>query len=452
MLREAPLTSPLRWPHILGYGAGDFANNLVFSLGAIFLLNYYTDIAGFSAAAAGSLIFSTRILSAMTDLIAGRTVDRIQTRTARFRPFLLWGAIPLMLANLAVFSIPQGWGEQARLAYAAISCGLLVTAYSFVNIPYGALASVMTQVPHERTILGVSRTAMSLMAGLALAIFLRPFMNEAADKHAAIMEMMLLVSVIGFACYVACFKLTRENVIHPTARASTRHSIQSVLKNTPLIVLCATAFLTLVGAFAMSTSVIYFVRYILNDPSQLVVIIALATIPGTLVSSLSTPLLVRRIGKKAVCMAGLGLASASYFGLFLIAPSDLPYLYAAFALAGYGQMAAGMTIWALAADTVEYGEWRSGVRIEGLTYSVFSCTRKAGQALGGALPALLLSFTGYVANEPVQGEAARFGIWAALSLIPAIAFLIAGLAMLRYPLSDRRFEQLVKEIQARRQM
>jgi glucuronide carrier protein len=326
MTRHAQASTPLRWQHVLGYGLGDFANNLVFSLGAIFLLNYYTDIAGISAAAAGTLIFMARVFSAVTDLIAGRTIDRVGSRTARFRPFLLWGAVPLMLANWAVFSIPPGWDGKASLTYAAISSGVLVAAYSFVNIPYGALASVMTQVPHERTILGVSRTAMSLMAGLGLAFLLGPFLSEALDKQAAITHMMLLVSALGFACHLACFKLTREEVPRTPSRASTRHSIQIVLANTPLIVLCATAFMTLVGAFAMSTSIMYFVRYVLNDASQLLVIVGMATVPGTLVSSLSTPFLVRRIGKKSVCMTGLALASASYFALFLLTPSDLPYL------------------------------------------------------------------------------------------------------------------------------
>ncbi|MFZ4287536.1 glycoside-pentoside-hexuronide (GPH):cation symporter [Variovorax sp. HJSM1_2] len=450
-MKQASEKTYLSWSHIAGYGLGDFANNLVFSLGALFLLNYYTDVVGFSLAVAGSLILLTRGFSAFTDVVAGRTIDRLSPRLGRFRPFLLWGAIPLMLANVAIFSVPPDWAYGAKLAYAVISCGLLVTAYSFVNIPYGALASVMTQAPHERALLGVSRTAMSLIPGVALAVLLKPLLGETQDKHAGITHLVLYISVIGVFLYMACFKLTRETVVRDTPSPSTRESIRCILTNKPLITLCATTFLTLAGAFSMASSLIYFTKYVLRDLSQFVVIIGVTTILGTLVSGLLTPFMVKKLGKKTTCLSGLALTSVGHGGLFLFSSSDMAQLYLPLALIGCGQMMVGMTTWALAADTVEYGEWRSSIRIEGLTYSVFSCARKAGQALGGALPAFLLGFTGYAPNVVAQSDRALLGIQVSVSLLPALAYLLAFLVMLCYPLDDRRFMQILQEIKTSRE-
>ena len=152
---------PLTWTNIIGYGLGDVANNFAFAMGALFLLNYYTDVAGIGAAAAGTMLAVVRIYDAVMDVVAGRVIDRTKTRWGRFRPFLLWGAIPLVLMSVAVFSVPAGWGRTEKLIYAYVTYALLGTAYSFVNIPFGSLATVMTQEPRERARLGASRTIMA---------------------------------------------------------------------------------------------------------------------------------------------------------------------------------------------------------------------------------------------------------------------------------------------------
>jgi glucuronide carrier protein len=171
---------PLKWRSVVGYGLGDAANNFVFSMGLLFLLPYYTDVAGIGAAAAGALLMAARFYAAAMDLVAGQVVDsgRFATRRGRFRPWLLWIPAPLLLLNAAVFSVPSGWSAEWKLVYAYTTYALLETTYSFVKIPYGALATVMTQQPRERSRLAAARTLASTGAILLLGYALGPALHE----------------------------------------------------------------------------------------------------------------------------------------------------------------------------------------------------------------------------------------------------------------------------------
>ncbi|HCC39993.1 MAG TPA: MFS transporter, partial [Arthrobacter bacterium] len=159
---------------IIGYGAGDAANNLAFTTATMFLLVYYTDVAGISAAAAGTLLLVVRFFDAFADVFAGRIIDRTYSkRFGKFRPFIMFGSIPLLLLSVATFSIPQ-LGESGTLLYAYVTYAALGLAYSLVNIPYGSLAGAMTQDPGERAKLGSARMVGALLVGSALGIFVAP--------------------------------------------------------------------------------------------------------------------------------------------------------------------------------------------------------------------------------------------------------------------------------------
>ena len=444
--------SPLTWRNIVGYGLGDLANNLVFTTGMLFLLNYYTDVVGIGAATAGSLLLIIRIYSAVIDVVAGRTIDRTSTRWGRFRPFLLWGALPLLLLNVAVFSVPTGWDASWKLAYASATYGLLVTAYSFVNISYGSLAAVMTQDSADRAYLGASRTFMSVIPGVSFALLLGTAMRNyhgAAFQHKLTL-LMLTLAAVGVVLYFLCFKYTREVVSRDIESPKFMQSIGTLLKNTPLLILCASMLIVLIGVFSMNASIMYFARYVLGDTNQLFLIIGITSIFGTLVAAPLAPILVKRFGKKSTCLLGLGITSMGYFALFISPISNKFLMFCSFGFAGIGIMTTGITTWALASDTVEYGEWRTGMRIEGLGYSLFSCARKCGQALGGSVPAFLLASSGYVPNLTEQSENVQRSIIQAVALVPAVAFALALMIMLFYPLTDRRFMELVEEIKIRR--
>jgi glucuronide carrier protein len=158
----------------LGFAGGDVANNLTFSLASMFLLLYYTDVAGIAAGAAGTLLLVVRVWQAVTDIFAGQMVDKTTTRWGRFRPYLLFGGPPLMLLSVALFSVPGGLSGGAALAYAYLSYALFGLVYSLVNIPFGSLASAMTQLPQERAKLASARTLGAAGAIIALSVVISP--------------------------------------------------------------------------------------------------------------------------------------------------------------------------------------------------------------------------------------------------------------------------------------
>lgn len=444
-------TKPLTWTNIIGYGLGDVANNFAFAMGALFLLNYYTDVAGIGAAAAGTMLLLVRVFDAFMDVVAGRIVDRTTTRWGRFRPFLLWGAIPLLILSVLVFSVPAGWGASDKLVYAYVSYALLGTAYSFVNIPYGSLATVMTQQPTERARLGASRMLLAAATFCFLALIIGPKIRGAtADLQSMFTQYTLMFGTAGLVLYFLCFKTTREVVERSVASPKLGESVRTLRKNPPLLLLCLAALCVLGAFFSMNASAMFFARYVLGDPKQFVMIVVATSLVGTLLSAPMVPMLVARIGKKGTFLVGTALGSVGFFALFLVAGSSPVWVFGAFGVAGVGTMMASTVMWALEADTVEYGEWATGVRIEGLTYAFFSFTRKCGQAIGGSVPAFLLAGSGYVPNAAVQSEAARDSILVAITLVPAGGLALGCLLMCFYPLTDRRFLELLAEIKARR--
>jgi glucuronide carrier protein len=451
--RDVNENAALKWRSVIGYGLGDVANNFAFSLGMLFLLNYYTDVAGLGAAAAGTLLMAVRIYDAFMDVVAGRLIDRGRgsARWGRFRPYLLWGALPLLLLNVAVFSVPASWGASSKLAYAYVTYALLGTAYSFVNIPYGSLASVMTQVPRERTRLSTVRTVMSTAIILMLALLLGRLLHklQGAALQSLLTHITLALAVVGTLLYLICFATSREVVSRNTQTPDWKDSLSTLSLNRPLQVLSLAAICIMTGSGAAGAATLYYARYVLGDASLFTTIIATTTLCGILVSLPLAPRLTATIGKRATFQLGMAIAAAAYLWLYLASPTTLNPVLTLLALGSAGLMLGMTSMWALEADTVEYGEWRTGLRLEGLNYAMFSLARKIGLAVGGSIPAFLLATSGYVPNLSTQSPKALHAIQQALAVVPAVAFSAAFLIMLCYPLSDRRFLALVEEIRRR---
>jgi glucuronide carrier protein len=444
---------PLTWRNIVGYGLGDVANNFAFAMGALFLLHYYTDVAGIGAAAAGSLLMLVRIYDALMDIVAGRVVDRTTTRWGSFRPYLLWGACPLMLLSVAVFSVPANWEATPKLLYAYVTYALLGTAYSFVNIPYGALSTAMTQAPRERSWLGASRTLLATCTFALIALVIAPKRRHAQGVLEAQNELTQTTAILaatGIVLYALCFAATRENVPRRIKHPDLKNSLATLRHNRALATLCLGAICVQLAVFSMSASYLYLARYVLGDTALFVPIVVTTGLLAAIIAPPITPWLVRKHGKK--CTFLLGTATAAVFSLLLLlAPVvSKPLLFGLLASASTGKIIAMSVMWALEADCVEYGEWTSGLRIEGMTYAVFSFTRKCGQALGGSIPAFLLAASNYVPNAIAQTDGARFGILCSVSLVPACAFASAFAIMCFFPLTDDGFARLLSEIEAKR--
>jgi glucuronide carrier protein len=446
---SAESTPPPGARQYLGYAAGEVANNLTFQMVSMFLLIYYTDVAGISAAAAGTLFLVVRIWGGFTDLLAGRRVDRTSTRWGRFRPYLLFGPVPLLALLVAMFTIPGGWSDDGKLAWAFVSYALFSLAYSFVNIPYGSLSAAMTQEPGERAKFSTSRAVAASLTILAIAAVVAPQIEGAADLQRSLTITTVVFAVIGLALYLWCFATSRETVARGEAEISLRDTAAMIRRNRPLLLLCASALLFLTGMFSVSTVAVYYARDVLGSADLYIVMTVVQTVAMVAASAL-VPRLVGAIGKKrAYILAGV-VAAAGGVGLAL-APGSVPALgIACYGILGLGFGVINTLIFVFQADTVDFGEWRSGVRAEGGSYAVLSFTRKAGQGVGGAAAAFTIGLGGYVSDAATQSDAALASIRVAAGIVPAIAVAAAAAIMLAYPLTDERFREIVREIAARR--
>jgi glucuronide carrier protein len=433
----------------LGYGAGDAANNLTFSTVSAFLLIYYTNVAGITAAAAGTLFLVVRIWGGFTDLFAGRRVDETQTRWGKFRPYLLFGPVPLLVLLVAVFSIPGGLSLGGKLAWAYVSYALFQLAYSFVNIPYGSLAAAMTQVPDDRAKLSTSRSIAASVAILLIAVAVSPQISGGGNLQRSLTITTAAFAIIGLALYLWCFTTSRETVRRDVETVSLRDTLRMMRYNRPLVLLCAATLVFLSGMFAQQTVAVYYARDVLGNANYYIVLTVVSTV-GMILASALVPKAVDTAGKKRTFLVAGVIAAASAVG-FALAPRSAPAIaFVCYGVLGIGLGTINTLIFALQADTVDYGEWNSGIRAEGGSYSVLSFTRKTGQGIGGAVAAYTLGLGGYVSGAGTQTGSALTSIRVAAGIIPAAFMLAATAVMLVYPLTERAFRAIIAEMAERR--
>ena len=433
----------------LGYAAGEVSNNLTFSMVSAFLLIYYTDVAGISAAAAGTLFLVVRIWGGVTDLIAGRCVDVTNTRWGRFRPYLLFGSAPLLLLLVAVFTIPSGLGDDAKVVWALVSYGLFQLAYSFVNIPYGSLSAAMTQEPDERARLSTARVMATSLTILLIAVVVSPQIEGADDLQGSLTLITVIFGALGLALYLWCFSSAREVVQRDSAVVSVRETVSMVRHNRPLVLLCLSSVLFLSGLFSVQTVGVYYARDVLDNANLYIVMTVVQTV-AMIVAAAMVPKAVEAVGKKWIYIAA-GLVGALAGVGVALAPGSTPALAIGFwGLLGVALGAINTLIFALQADTVDYGEWKTGTRAEGGSYSLLSFSRKTGQAIGGSMAAFTIGLGGYVSGASSQSEGAVDSIKVAAGALPAALILFATAVMLLYPLTEGALRRMVAEMAARR--
>jgi glucuronide carrier protein len=438
----------LRLRQFLGYAAGDAANNLAFSMSSMFLLLYYTDVVGISAAAVGTLFLVVRAWDAFADLFAGRVVDSTSTRWGKFRPFLLFGSLPLLLLNVAIFSVPD-LGDTGEVVYAYVSYAIFGLAYSLVNIPYGSLGTAMTQDPAERSKLASFRVVGSNLAILLLAIVVSPQIEGSDDLQGSLTLTTLALVMVGMALYLFTFSTTREQVQRDEARVNLRQTADTLKQNKALLILCLSGLLFLTGWFSLQTVAIYYARDVLGNANLYIVLTVVQT-AGVFIAAALVPRLVGTIGKRRAYQVFGAVAIVGGIGV-AFAPASTPAIAIAFfGVLGIGLGGVNTLMFALAADTVEYGEWKTGHRTEGASYSVFSFTRKVGQGIGAALAAFTIGLGGYVEGAATQPGSAVDAIKAAAGLVPGGFILIATIIMAAYPLSEDLFRRIVREVADRR--
>lgn len=394
-----------------GYGLGDTASNIVFQVVINFMLYFYTDVFGITAAAAGTLMLAVRMFDAVTDPIMGGIADRTRTRWGSYRPYLLWVSVPYGLLAVLAFTTPD-LSDGGKLIYAYITYALLMTAYTAINIPYSALGGVITKNTQERASVQSWRFMLAMLGGALVAASTLPmveFFGQGNEQKGFQMAMVVL-SVVAIACFVACFALTheRENPAEKVERQSILADFISLMRNDQWIIIAVVTFVLLISVAMKGGVTPYYVSYYLNSESSITLFMTAGMLMGVAGAMAANWMTTRFCKVMVMQWASVGLILV-YTALALV-PRD-QYMLALVLSVGsnFVHMIIIPYLFSAVADTVDYGLKRWGKGAMAMSYSGHLLALKIGIALGGALSGWILAYVGYQPNVE-QTETALNGI------------------------------------------
>lgn len=420
----------------IAYGLGDTGSNIVFQVVINFMMFFYTDVFGITAAAAGTLMLVVRAFDAITDPLMGAIADRTKSRWGRYRPYLLWMAIPYGLLAVIAFTTPDTT-ESNKLIYAYITYALMMVAYTAINIPYSALGGILTSDIRERASVQSWRFAMAKAGGLIIAVLTLPlvaFFGNGDDQLGFSLAMVVL-SVIAIICFVACFAYTRERMTHSSEPVPVKKDIGAVLHNDQWWVVALITFV-LLATVAMRGGVMpYYVSYYLQTESLVGTFVTVSMIGGIFGAFMAN------WGSKIMCkvklmkLACVGIALTNIILYFV--PQDLMYVALTITLlTQFFHMILIPILFSAIPDTVDYCEHKSGYGPMAMSFSGHLLSLKFGIAIGGALTGWILAGYGYQPNIQ-QSESALDGIRIIFAASPAIGALICLALLYFYKLDDK---------------
>ena len=442
----------------LGYGVGDLANGLYLNFFGFFLLYFFVDLGGLAPAAVGLMLLLTKLVDAVTDPMMGLIADRTRTRWGRYRPYLLWGAVPLGLTCIAVFAPPAGLSKGEALAWAYVSYTLAMLAYTMVNVPYGGLLGVISPRAQERASVTAWRMVFSSLAGILIGVLGTTLVRElgGGDEARGIQLTMACIAVVGTLCIVATFATTRERIPPAKINGSVAGDLKVLIRTGPWLAVAIAAILGVLAIAARAASALFWFKYVAGDDGAPVVLfldrvalfytaLALGQITGVIAGNL----LQRRFEKRDLIIAAGGLKVIGILAFYLF-PLDAvwPQTVAQY-LVGIGFGMLMVLAFSMFTDIAEYVDWKSGLQMTGLVVAASIFAVKTGVALGSAIPGFVFSATGFVAGE-TQGPSATAGIDFAVALVLVMALIPAAIAMLFYRLDRATVVRLEAELAARR--
>ncbi len=435
----------------IGYSLGDTASHFVWDMVGFWLLFFYTDVYGISAAAAGTIMLVARFWDMAIDPVIGIVSDRTNTRWGKFRPYILFGAIPYAILAILTFTTPN-FGEAGKIVYAGATYVLLMTAYAFINLPYSALGAVMTDDTYERAGLNTYRfiagfTGQFVVTGLALT--LAEFFGG-GDKAQGFQYTVFLFAGLSLIFFFITFKTTKERVQPPKAQEnSLKEDIKNLFQNKAWIILALVGIISFIMFAMQNAAIAYYFKYYLGRENNVQLFNVIGTVALIVALPLSKPL-AKRFGNKNVFI-GSSLISGVFFILIYIAGiNDLTTIYVFNIIAKMAYAPAVPLLWTMIADSADYGEWTTGRRATGLYFSAAVFAQKAGWGIGAAIAGWILAASSFAPNV-VQNDTAITGIKLLVSVIPGILYMSCALFMIFYKIDSKTTDIMKKELGALRE-
>ncbi|MDQ5977161.1 MAG: glycoside/pentoside/hexuronide:cation symporter, family [Verrucomicrobiota bacterium] len=460
-------TDSLKMPEKLAYGCGDFASCLFWRTFMVYLPFFYTDVFGISAAALGTMLLVSRIWDGVNDPIIGMLADRTESRFGKFRPYIIYGCVPFAIFGVLTFTTPD-LSLTGKLIWAYLTYNGLMMLYTTVNIPYTAMLGVMTTTAAERTQLSSIKFIFAFAAGIVVSATCLPLVDNlgAGDAQRGWQLTFVVYGLVAIAFFLITGFFTKERIKPtPEKHPSVARDIRYVLANKAWVLLTATTltWILFVG-LRSSVSAHYFKYYIYNgSPDTPLAFLGYNfTLTGLLsafntvgqsasvAGVLMTSFLATRFAKRPLFITLFTISILCTGSYYFIPAGELGAIFSIEVLGSLVGAPLPVLLWAMYADTADYGEWKNGRRTTALVFSASLMSQKIGWALAAFFALQLMSFSGFQANIVPTIEVQN-SIVQLMSIIPALLGVVSLVIFLFYPLTDQRVNEMNEELKARRE-
>lgn len=457
----------------IGYGFGDMSSSMFWKIFGAYLMIFYTDVFGISAAAVGIMFAVTRVWDSVFDPVVGIIADRTESRWGKFRPYLLYLAVPFALIGILTFLTPP-FGGAFKIVYAYVTYTLMMMVYSAINVPYASLLGVMSPNPAERNTLATYRMTFAYIGSFLALLLFDPLVSLFGGKRSADITIgwmtapqfgwFMTVVVIAIVCallFFGCFSLTRERV-KPVKEAKTplKNDIRDLFHNRPWWILLGAGIASLVFNSIRDGATVYYFKYFVDEtafgsikfigiPFALSGLYLAVGQAANIVGVLLAAPVSNRLGKRRTFMGAMLIATVLSVVFYFFDKNQLVLIFVFQALISVCAGSVFPLLWSMYADCADYSELKTGNRATGLIFSSSSMSQKFGWAIGTALTGLLLSAFGFVANGTQNAETIK-GIKMFLSLLPAAGAFLSLAFITFYPLSEKRMKEITEELNEKR--
>lgn len=440
---------------VICYGFGDMASQFVWTFVGSYLTIFYTDVVGLAPVVISTIMLAARIWDAFNDPMMGAIAERSRSKFGRFRPWIAFGCPVLAVFGVLTFTNPFSGTSTAGILWAAVTYIIAGMLYTLVNIPYGALPAVMSEDAGQRTKMNVSRNiGMNVgmlivnVATAGLALHFSQAGAKVADGHGYMMTA-VVYGIVSIPLFLIVF-FTAKEVIMPTekpAKFSMKDTVGNLVKNKYLMIVSLVMLLVMTAYMGRIAVTAYYVIYCLGSYSLIAVIMTIPSI-GSIIGSLFVPMLTKKFGKRNIFILSAIVDGIALLIIYFIPFDNMPLIIAGHCLFGIFNFAMPLSL-SMVADSVDYMEYKTGVRTDGTAYATYGLATKVGNAIGGSAGVLLLAAFGYVANAE-QTVATQNGINVVVNLAPAILYFLAALALLLWKMTDKEADEMRQELSERR--
>lgn len=453
----------------IGYGFGDMASSMFWKLFGAYLMIFYTDVFGLPAAVVGTMFLITRIWDSAFDPIVGVVADRTHSRWGKFRPYLLWLAVPFGIIGILTFVTPD-WSPTGKLIYAYVTYSLMMMIYSAINVPYASLLGVMSPNPKERNTLSTYRMTFAYIGSFIALLLFMPLVNffsgnskELTDQQTGWTLAVVVIAILCIVLFFGCFAWTKERVkpIKETQNPL-KEDLKDLFKNKPWWILLGAGVAALVfNSIRDGATVYYFKYFVVEEDYATVSFFGMSFVlsglylalgqAANIIGVIAAAPVSNRIGKRNTYIWAMIIATVLSVIFYWFDKDDLIWMFVFQALISVCAGSIFPLLWSMYADCADYSELKTGNRATGLIFSSSSMSQKFGWAIGTAVTGWLLGFFGFQANA-VQSEEAISGIKMFLSFLPAIGTILSVVFISMYPLTENKMKDITTELEHKRQL